>query len=108
MTIFSEPDLVLKRVRERLPEHLKEIQLKIDVAKHYHRPSGRLPAGGQNYLFDPGSNSAQELNDDELFKAIPISFLVFRIYCQTHENDPHLNAALNSVLGDAMDAKTNM
>lgn len=108
MTIFSEPDLVLKRVRERLPEHLKEIKLNIDVAKHYHRPSGRLPAGGQNYLFDPSLKSTQELNDDELFKAIPISFLIFRIYCQTHENDPHLNAALNSVLGDAMDAKTNM
>lgn len=108
MTIFSEPDLVLRRVRERLPQHLREIPLNIDVAKHYHRPSGRLPAGGQNYLFDPGLNSAQELNDDELFRAIPISFLIFRIYCQTHENDPDLNAALNSVLGDAMDAKTNM
>lgn len=108
MTIFSEPDLVLRRVREKLPTHLKEIRLNIDVAKHYHRPSGRLPAGGQNYLFDPALNYVQELNDDELFKAIPISFLIFRIYCQTHENDPQLNKALNSVLGDAMDAKTNM
>lgn len=108
MTIFSEPDLVLKRVRERLPRELRSIPLNIDVAKHYHRPSGRLPAGGQNFLYDPGTQSAQVLNDDELFRAIPISFLIFRIYCQTHDNDPILNAALNSVLGDAMDAKTNM
>jgi HD superfamily phosphohydrolase len=108
MTIFSEPELVLKRVRQRLPKELQEIPLKIDVAKHYHRPSGRLPTGGQNYLFDPGLKTSQELNDDELFRAIPISFLIFRIYCQTHENDAALNAALNSVLGDAMDAKTNM
>lgn len=108
MTIFSEPDLVLHRVRERLPQELQKIRLKIDVAKHYHRPSGRLPTGGQNYLYDPSLETAQELNDDELFRAIPISFLIFRIYCQTHDNDPVLNAALNSVLGDAMDAKTNM
>ncbi len=108
MTIFSEPELVLKRVRERLPKELREVPLKIDVAKHYHRPSGRLPTGGQNYLFDPSLKTAQELNDDELFRAIPISFLIFRIYCQSHENDAAINVALNSVLGDAMDAKTNM
>ncbi|MEW4489629.1 HD domain-containing protein [Thalassoglobus sp. JC818] len=108
MTIFSEPDLVLRRVRERLPANLKDLPLNIDVARHYHRPSGRLPAGGQNFLYDPGTGTSQELNDDDLFRSIPISFLIFRIYCQSHENDPALNAALNSVLGDAMDAKTNM
>ena len=42
------------------------------------------------------------------FRAIPTSFLIFRIYCQTHAHDAELNAALSSVLGDAMDAKTNM
>ena len=89
MTIFSEPDLVLRRVRERLPKKLRDMPLKIDVAKHYHRPSGRLPAGGQNYLYDPGSG-VQELHDDELFRTIPVSFLVFRIYCQTHEHDAQL------------------
>lgn len=125
MTIFSEPDLVLRRVRERLPEAIRDIPLNIDVAKHYHRPSGRLPAGGQNFLYDPTSVASfssssspsarakanggiQELHDDELFRAIPVSFLVFRIYCQTHDYDTELNTALNSVLGEALDAKTNM
>lgn len=108
MTIFSEPDLVLRRVRKRLPEALQSLPLKIDVAKHYHRPSGRLPAGGQNFLYDPGTGAPQELNDDDLFRSVPISFLIFRIYCQTHQYDALLNAALNSVLGDAIDAKTNM
>lgn len=107
MTIFSEPDLVLRRVRERLPVEIRDVPLNIDVAKHYHRPSTRLPSGGQNFLFDPGSG-IHELHDDELFRAIPVSFLVFRIYCQTHDYDAELNAALNSVLGDAMDARTNM
>jgi uncharacterized protein len=125
MTIFSEPDLVLRRVRERLPEDLREIPLNIDVARHYHRPSGRLPAGGQNFLYDPSggvsstaggatasgaaaSGGIQELHDDELFRSIPVSFLIFRIYCQSHDYDTQLNAALNAVLGEALDAKTNM
>ncbi|MCA9090033.1 MAG: HD domain-containing protein [Planctomycetaceae bacterium] len=108
MTIFSEPQLVLQRVRERLPRPVRDIPLNIDVARHYHRPSGRLPTGGQNHLYDPGTETIQELHDDELFRALPASFLIFRIYCQTHEHDAELNAALHAVLGEAMDAKTNM
>jgi len=106
-TIFSEPELVIRRVREHLPAQIRDIPLNMDVAKHYHRPSGPLPAGGQNYLFDPGQGT-QELHDDELFRAIPVSFLIFRIYSKTHEHDTELHAALNQVLGAAMDMKTNM
>ncbi|MCA9082211.1 MAG: metal-dependent phosphohydrolase, partial [Planctomycetaceae bacterium] len=108
MTIFSEPQLVLNRVREKLPAAIRDIPLNIDVAKHYHRPSGRLPTGGQNHLYDPGDGTTQELNDDDLFRSLPVSFLIFRIYCQTHEHDAELNSALHAVLGQAMDAKTNM
>ena len=107
-SIISEPDLVLKRVRERLPADLRELPLKIDVAKHYHRPSGRLPAGGQNFLLDPAVGTPQELSDDDLFRALPISFCVFRIYSKDHRHDGTLNTALNAVLGEASDAKTNM
>lgn len=107
-TIFSEPDLVLRRVRERLPAGMRELPLKIDVARHYHRPSGRLPTGGQNFLLDPAVGTPQELSDDDLFRALPISFCVFRIYSKDHQHDGELNAALNGVLGEATDAKTNM
>ncbi|HVJ68784.1 MAG TPA: HD domain-containing protein [Caulifigura sp.] len=108
MSIFSAPDLVLQRVRERLPKTVCNMPLRIDVARHYHRPSGRLPAGGQNYLFDPAAGQPQELSDDELFKALPLSFLVFRIYSQDHQHDALLHGALASVLGAATDARTNM
>jgi HD superfamily phosphohydrolase len=107
-SIFSEPDLVLARVRTRLPATIRGIPLRYDVARHYHRPSGRLPAGGQNYLLDPGHGVPQELHDDELFRALPTSFLIFRIYSQDHAHDAPLHAALSSVLGEASDAKTNM
>lgn len=107
-SIFSEPDLMLRRVRERLPAEIREVPLKIDVARHYHRPSGRLPSSGQNFLLDSGSGNVQELHDDDLFRALPISFVIFRIYSQDHRNDAALNQALNSVLGDSTDAKTNM
>ncbi len=107
-SIFSEPALVERRVRERLPAGVAEIPIKIDVARHYHRPSGRIPAGGQNFLLDPAVGVPRELSDDELIRALPISFAIFRIYSKDHRYDSQLNDALNSVLGEAVDAKTNM
>lgn len=107
-SIFTEPSLVEKRVRKKLPKGIREIPLRIDVARHYHRPSGRLPAGGQNFLLDPGFGTPQELNDDELFRALPTSFLIFRIYSTDHQYDAPLNKALHGALGDVTDSKTNM
>ncbi len=107
-TIFSEPDVVEKRVRQKLPVALRKIPLKIDVARHYHRPSGRLPVGGQNFLLDPAASAPRELSDDELFRSLPVSFSVFRIYSTDHSHDAKLYSALNSVLGEVADAPTNM
>ena len=107
-TIFSEPELMERRVRDRLPAALRDLPLRLDVARHYHRPSGRLPAAGQNFLLDPAVGVPQELHDDELFRSLPTSFIIFRIYSQDHRHDAELNSALTSVLGDASDTKTNM
>jgi len=109
MAIFSAPDAVVEGlVRQNLPESLKDMPLRVDCARHYHRPSARLPAGGQNYLLDPAIGIPQELSDDELFRSLPISFAIFRIYTRDHRHDEAVNSALNAVLGDAGDTKTNM
>lgn len=107
-TIFSEPDLVERRLRQRLPASIRAMPLKIDVARHYHRPSTRLPAGGQNFMFDPAVGSPRELADDDLFRSLPLSCSVFRVYACDHEHDAELNRALNEILGGSDDAKTNM
>ena len=68
------------------------------------RPHG----GGEGLEAPPLPFEAVGQDGHDLFRALPVSFLIFRIYCQTHDHDAQLNAALQSVLGDAMDAKTNM
>lgn len=92
-----------------LPKHLQNIPLRIDVARHYHRPSARRPVGKQNYWFDPASGLSFELDDDELFRSLPTSFIIFRIYSRDHACDRELNAALRKVAGGTGgDTKTNM
>src|SRR5579872_4263270 len=107
-TIFSEPDVVEKRLRRRLPREFRDIELRVDIARHYHRPSTRLPAGGQNFVFDPAEGSPRELSDYELFRELPLSFSICRIYARDHSHDEPIQKALHFVLGDAGDAKTNM
>ena len=81
--------------------------MRIDVARHYHRPSGSRPSGIQNFVLD-AAVGPQELNADELFRGLPTSFLIFRIYTKDHEHDGELNRALAAVVGAAADSKTNM
>ena len=108
-TIFSEPDLVERRVRDHLSEKVSGIPLRIDVARHYHRPSSRRPVGKQNYWSDPASGDSFELDDDELFQNLPTSFLIFRIYSRDHGHDRELSAALHKVVvGSDGDTRTNM
>src|SRR5262249_6345627 len=103
-TIFSEPDVVEKRLRHKLPEEIRDVELRVDIARHYHRPSGRLPAGGQNFVFDPAAGGPRELSDYELFRELPLSFSICRIYARDHAHDELIQKALLSVLGDAGDA----
>lgn len=107
-TIFSEPAVVEARLRRKLPRHTRDIELRVDIARHYHRPSTRLPAGGQNFVLDPALDGPRELSDYELFRELPLSFSICRIYTRDHAHDAEIQRALVSILGDAEDAKTNM
>ncbi len=107
-SIFSEPELVVKRLRSRLPPAIRDLEMKIDVARHYHRPSTRGPTGGQNYVFDPAVGEARELDDFELFREQPMSFSMCRIYTLDHHHDREIQQALNKILGEVGDARTNM
>lgn len=108
-TIMSEPELLLKRLRQQLPAEIREIPLKIDVARHHHRPGQRVASGGQNYVYDPGEGEEPRvLAEYELFRSLPLSFSIVRIYARGHEHDAALNRGLQAVLGATSDAKTNM
>jgi len=107
-TIFSEPEVVEKRLRRKLPKEVRDVELKVDIARHYHRPSTKLPSGGQNFVFDPAEGAPRELSDYELFRELPLSFSICRIYARDHSHDSQIQKALVSLLGDSGDAKTNM
>lgn len=108
-TIFSHPELFEQALRRELPSAIQALPLRVDLARHVHRPGTRGPATGQNFLFDDTTGQSRPLADDELFRQIPLSFRVGRVYAQSHEHDAALTAAVDRLLrpgGD--DDRTNM
>lgn len=108
-SIFARAEFVEREIRDRLPVELREMPLRVDLARHVHRPGTRGPTAGQNFIHDPASGRTRPLTDSELLKQIPQSYRICRVYSQDHRHDAALAAALDALVGgDAEDDKTNM
>jgi hypothetical protein len=108
-SVFSRPDFFEAALREALPKPLAGLPLRVDLARHMHRPGTRGPAGGQNFLFDAASGSVRSLSDHELFRQIPQSFRICRVYAESRQHEAAISAALESLVGGSgVDDRTNM
>ncbi|HVU87320.1 MAG TPA: HD domain-containing protein [Pirellulales bacterium] len=108
-SIFSRPEFFERALRDALPSDLRELPLRVDLARHVNRPGTRGPAAGQNFLFDEARGKPRVLADSELFRQIPFSYRICRVYCETHQHDAVLARALDTLVGPgAADDTTNM
>ncbi|HUY92397.1 MAG TPA: HD domain-containing protein [Pirellulales bacterium] len=108
-SIFSQGEFVERALRAKLPAALAELPLRVDLARHVHRPGTRGPSGGQNYLFDSATGEIRELSASELFRQIPLSYRICRVYAETREHDALLSAALDALVDPGgADDRTNM
>ncbi|MCD4727748.1 MAG: HD domain-containing protein [Pirellulales bacterium] len=96
-------------VRAELPPELKDLPLRVDTARHVHRPGAHTPASGQNFLLDPATGSIHDLDQRMLFRRIAISFRICRIYALDDQHNIELAAALDRLTGTGgADDATNM
>jgi uncharacterized protein len=108
-SIFSREDFFEQALRAQLPASLRELPLRVDLARHVHRPGTRGPAAGQNFVYDPATNATRPLDDSELFRQLPASYRICRVYAQTSEHDAAIAAALAELVGaEGEDSITNM
>jgi hypothetical protein len=108
-SIFSRPDFVERQLRASLPPDLAGLPLRVDLARHIHRPDTRGPSVGQNFLFDPAVGEPRPLTDDQLFRQLPLAHRICRIYVQDEAHTGPLAAALDTLIGSGgSDDLTNM
>ncbi|MEA1951447.1 MAG: metal-dependent phosphohydrolase, partial [Planctomycetota bacterium] len=108
-SVFSSERAFEAAMRDNLPKHLQDIPMRVDTARHVHRPGAHTPTAGQNFLYDPASDEIRNLDDRELFRQIPISCRICRVYARNGEYDREIAAAMDKLLqkGGADDV-TNM
>jgi HD superfamily phosphohydrolase len=108
-SIFANAEYVEHALRRELPVDLQDMPLRIDLARHIHRPDTRGPSDGQNFLFDADRGVTRPLTDDQLFKQLPISHRICRIYGLEERHAAEIAAALDRLIGSpADDDLTNM
>jgi HD superfamily phosphohydrolase len=108
-SIFSRADYVERELRATLPAPLAGLPLKVDLARHIHRPDTRGPSAGQNFLYDPARGEPRPLTDDQLFRQLPLAHRICRVYTQDDAHAGRIAAALDKLLGGgAGDDLTNM
>jgi uncharacterized protein len=108
-SIFSNAAFVEQTLRSSLPPHIREMPLRIDLARHVHRPETRGPAVGQNFLFDPALGKPRPLDDDLLYRNLPVAHRICRIYAENQQFAAEITAALDRLIGPGgLDDLTNM
>lgn len=108
-SVFSNEKVFEAAVRDGLPPQLRDMPLRVDTARHVHRPGAHTPAAGQNFLYEPATGRISGLDDRELFRRIAISYRICRVYAHDHRHNTELAAAMDRLTGTGgTDDPTNM
>jgi len=108
-SVFNHAGDVERALRRELPAELAELPLRVDLARHLHRPDTSGPASGQNFFYDPAHARPRPLTDDELYRRLPTSHHICRIYARRAEHAAPLATALDRLIGPGgRDDLTNM
>lgn len=107
-SIFSDASFVEQKLREQLPRALSALPLRVDIARHIHRPHTWGPSAGQNFLYDSARDQVRPLNADALFAQLPTSQRICRVYAESDDHAADLAQALDALIGGTVDDPTNM
>ena len=109
ISVFAHEESLRRAIIERLPESAKTIPFEVDIARHLHRPDSHRPSATQNFLYDSTTNRIRQLEEEELFRHIPQSFRICRVYTHQADQIAALAKAMDVLLhADSEDDETNM
>ncbi|MDR0521036.1 MAG: HD domain-containing protein [Planctomycetaceae bacterium] len=108
-SVFADEDSFRRAIAAHLPESMRSVPFEVDIARHLHRPDAHRPAAWQNFLYEPVTEKIRLLEEEELFRHIPQSYRICRIYTQYAEQIAPLAAALDALTHTGSeDDETNM
>ena len=109
MSVFADEESFRRSIIAHLPEPARSIPFEVDIARHLHRPDSHRPMASQNFLYDSTADCIRQLEEDELFRHIPQSYRICRIYTQYKEQIAPLVKAMDALThAHCEDDETNM
>jgi HD superfamily phosphohydrolase len=102
-SIFAKRELVEHQLIAQLPDEMKELPLRVDIGRYIHRPGTQGPAAGQNYLYDAASDSIRPLTDSQLYRQLPVSHRVCRVYTWVGDEQQALSPEQVAAVTSALD-----
>ncbi len=108
-TLIDAPELV-KRIRRKLPERLRDLPFCVDMASQDPRPINPLMMGErQIYVFNPSTRKVEKEPLKDFFDYIPARVVQCRVFTLNHDHDALLADIVEQVLGIQEDSiKTNV
>jgi len=108
-TLIEAHELV-KRVRKKLPEKIKDLPFCVDMASQDPRPINPLMMGErQIYVFNPTTRKVEKEPLKDFFEYIPARVVQCRVFTLNHDHDLLLADIVEQVLGIQEDSiKTNV
>jgi len=94
-------DLLEKRIKDLLPESLKNLSFRVDVASKDQRPDNPLEMGErQIYVFNPSTGSISKEALREFIDVVPARVVRCRVYALDHEYDALLSELAEKALSE--------
>jgi HD superfamily phosphohydrolase len=108
-SVFAEEESLRRSIIQHLPAAMRSIPFEVDIARHLHRPDSHRPTASQNFLYDSATDRIRQLEEEELFRHIPQSYRICRVYTQSKEQIAPLARAMDALVhADGEDDETNM
>lgn len=108
-TIIDAGELA-KRIRKNLPQKIKDLDFRVDMASQDPRPINPLMMGErQIHVFNPSTRKVEKEPLKDFFDYIPARVVQCRVFTLNHDHDSLLADIVEKVLGIQEDSiKTNV
>jgi hypothetical protein len=87
-----------QQIAKELPNGLKDLDFRVDMAPLDPRPDPKDRRGHPLYVYDPGTGEVSTEPLEEFLDLLPTRLVQFRIYATDHAHDAILSRAAATVL----------
>lgn len=108
-SVFSNAKILRECISDNLPSELANLPFQVDLARHNHRPNTVAATASLNFYYDSSLKQTQPLTSHSLYRRLPISHTIARVYAHDKEHEAAFSKILDDLLGTSVeDDLTNM